>query len=78
MNAIEKFVSLPQNGTSSVIRVLGIDLGTTNSTVAEVVWESGKAPVCNVLELTQPTEAGEYTSPQRSKGTFYKLQRKGP
>ena len=63
MNAIEKFVSLPQDGTSSVIRVLGIDLGTTNSTVAEVIWEPGKEPVCNVLELVQPTEAGEYTSP---------------
>ena len=63
MNSIEKFVSLPQNGTSSAIRVLGIDLGTTNSTVAEVIWKPGEAPVCNVLELTQPTEAGEYTSP---------------
>ena len=63
MNSIEKFGSLPQDGTSSAIRVLGIDLGTTNSTVAEVIYEPGKAPVCNVLELTQPTEAGEYTSP---------------
>jgi molecular chaperone DnaK (HSP70) len=25
------------------IRVLGIDLGTTNSTIAEVRWESGGA-----------------------------------
>ena len=63
MNSIEKFVSLPQDGTSSAIRVLGIDLGTTNSTVAEVIWKPGEIPVCNVLELTQPTEAGEYTSP---------------
>jgi len=42
---------------------LGIDLGTTNSTVAEVIWEPGKAAVCNVLELTQATEAGKYTIP---------------
>ncbi|MFH1673370.1 MAG: Hsp70 family protein [Pseudomonadota bacterium] len=63
MDAIERFVALPVNGKYSAIRALGIDLGTTNSTVAEVVWEPGKTPVCNVLELTQPTQAGEYTSP---------------
>ena len=63
MNSMEKFIPFPQDETSSVIRVLGIDLGNTNSTVAEVIWKPGETPVCNVLELTQPTEAGEYTNP---------------
>ena len=63
MDVIESFIVLPANRETRVIRALGIDLGTTNSTVAEVVWEPGKAPVCNILELTQPTQAGEYTSP---------------
>jgi molecular chaperone DnaK (HSP70) len=45
------------------LRVLGIDLGTTNSTVAELVWSPGQAeplePRC--IAIDQPTEAGRYT-----------------
>jgi molecular chaperone DnaK (HSP70) len=63
MYDIEKLISLPVENKSSQIRAIGIDLGTTNSTVSEVAWEPGHAPVCNVLELTQPTQAGQYTSP---------------
>jgi len=47
------------------IHAWGIDLGTTNSTVAEVVWspEDGfqKLPTCRCLELDQPTREGVYT-----------------
>src|SRR5262245_37897747 len=49
------------------LRVWGIDLGTTNSTLAEIVWkpEDGRhPPACRCLELEQPTEAGVYTSPR--------------
>ena len=63
MGEIERFIALPTDSAELQTRVLGIDLGTTNSTVSEVVWEPGNAPVCNVLELVQPTQAGEYTSP---------------
>lgn len=46
----------------SPVRVLGIDLGTTNSTVAEVVWEGDHAepPKACCLEIEQPTETGTY------------------
>lgn len=63
MSEIERFIALPANKANLQTRALGIDLGTTNSSVSEVVWEPGNAPVCNVLELSQPTQAGEYTSP---------------
>jgi molecular chaperone DnaK len=44
-------------------RVLGIDLGTTNSTVSECVWEVGDSqpPQARILEVVQPTLEGEYT-----------------
>ena len=46
-------------------RVLGIDLGTTNSTVAEIRWspsepETIEPAVC--LEVAQPTLSGDFTS----------------
>ena len=63
MGEIERFIALPTDNIARQVRALGIDLGTTNSTVSEVVWEPGNAPVCTVLELAQPTQAGEYTSP---------------
>ncbi|GBC79467.1 Chaperone protein DnaK [bacterium HR09] len=46
----------------SPIRVLGIDLGTTNSTVAQVVWSRGQEqpPAAQCLEIEQPTETGPY------------------
>jgi molecular chaperone DnaK (HSP70) len=46
-------------------RVLGIDLGTTNSTVAEVSW-SPQTPEtispARCLEVAQPTLSGDFTS----------------
>lgn len=48
------------------LRVWGIDLGTTNSTLAEITWspgDGGVLPECRCLDLDQPTEAGVYTSP---------------
>jgi len=44
------------------IRVLGIDLGTTNSTVAEVLWRPGMGPVrARCVEVDQRTSEGLYT-----------------
>lgn len=47
---------------STPIRVLGIDLGTTNSTVAEVIWtrDQEQPPVVRCLEVEQPTDTGAY------------------
>jgi molecular chaperone DnaK len=44
------------------IRVLGIDLGTTNSTISEATWEvsSPTPPRVQCLEVAQPTLEGEY------------------
>lgn len=44
------------------IRVWGIDLGTTNSAITEVVWQPGMLePKCHCIELTQESETGERT-----------------
>ncbi|HEY7300503.1 MAG TPA: Hsp70 family protein [Xanthobacteraceae bacterium] len=45
------------------VRVLGIDLGTTNSTVAEIVWQpsSPAEPLVRCLEVEQETQFGTYT-----------------
>src|SRR6266571_6471765 len=45
------------------LRVLGIDLGTTNSTVAELRWtpEEGLAQEARCLEVAQQTYEGLYT-----------------
>lgn len=44
------------------LRVVGIDLGTTNSTIAEVRWEpSGAVPKVRCVEVEQPTLEGTYT-----------------
>ncbi|MCX6360125.1 MAG: Hsp70 family protein [Armatimonadetes bacterium] len=44
--------------------VWGIDLGTTNSTVAEAVWEPGAdMPTCRCLDIDQQTPDGVFTSP---------------
>lgn len=44
------------------IRVIGIDLGTTNSTVTEIVWSpnSGEPPVTNLIQILQETTNGEF------------------
>lgn len=45
------------------VRVLGIDLGTTNSTVAEIIWNPGEqTPVfARCIEVEQNTLDGQYT-----------------
>ncbi len=46
------------------IHAFGIDLGTTNSTVAEASWKPGEKPICQILEIDQPLwPAGTMTSP---------------
>jgi molecular chaperone DnaK len=47
-------------GRPEALHVLGIDLGTTNSTVAEATLDGGTAGV-RCVEVEQPTEAGAYT-----------------
>lgn len=45
------------------IRVVGIDLGTTNSSVSEVVWFRSEDQACapRCLNVDQPTTQGRYT-----------------
>ncbi len=43
------------------LRVVGIDLGTTNSTIAEVHWEPGGPVTLRCVEVEQPTLEGAYT-----------------
>ena len=47
------------------VRVLGIDLGTTNSTVAEAVWDPshGGAPIARCLEVEQEAVGESVRSP---------------
>ncbi len=49
------------------LKVLGIDLGTTNSTITEITWlplkGSAELPLCQSLEIEQPTTEGIFTSP---------------
>jgi len=46
------------------VRVLGIDLGTTNSAIAEIVWSRGEErPLrANCIEVRQETETGLYVN----------------
>lgn len=49
---------------SKNIRVIGIDLGTTNSTVSEILWKAGQPapePV-RTLDIDQETPSGRHTS----------------
>lgn len=45
------------------VRVIGIDLGTTNSTVAEIIWnhQSPATVTVRCLEIEQETQSGLYT-----------------
>src|SRR5687768_16398732 len=44
------------------VRVLGIDLGTTNSTVAEILWQPSQPDIiARCLEVEQETLFGNYT-----------------
>jgi len=63
VEALQKLISLPSRKDGQEIRALGIDLGTTNSTAAEVIWKIGEPLQCRVLEVDQPTEGGLFTSP---------------
>lgn len=50
--------------TDKPIRVVGIDLGTTNSTVSEIVWTpaDSEPPIVTLMEIPQPTlGGGEFT-----------------
>jgi len=63
MKALELFAGKPEQVLNREIRVLGIDLGTTNSTVAESAIGADGKVACRTLELEQPTTEGTYTSP---------------
>ncbi len=58
------FISSPEKKTRKTeLQCYGIDLGTTNSTVAETIWRQGEKPACRILEINQVTQHGLYTSP---------------
>src|SRR5436853_6495328 len=68
MNNIDALALIRQEATAATlpqkpIRVLGIDLGTTNSTVAELRWtpEEGLQQEARCLEVTQQTYETPYT-----------------
>jgi len=63
VSLIEEILKTHKGKSDKEIRVLGIDLGTTNSTVAEVVMKPGKSHACKTLEIDQPTREGIFTSP---------------
>ncbi len=42
------------------IRVLGIDLGTTNSVMTEIKWHPGSNPETKVIQIEQDTPLGAY------------------
>lgn len=43
------------------LRVLGIDLGTTNSVMTEIKWQPGLNPETKVIQVEQDTPLGSYT-----------------
>ena len=62
MDLIKRFSDQPVPRNTGVVRTLSIDLGTTNSTIAESVWMPGYPPMCRVLEVIQPLQTGTFTS----------------
>jgi molecular chaperone DnaK len=60
---LEALIGNPMKQPSEPFRVIGIDLGTTNSTVCEIVWdpnrEKPETPHC--LNVDQMTTQGRYT-----------------
>ena len=51
------------DATAKPVRVVGIDLGTTNSTIAEARWAAGgAAPKVRCVEVEQATLEGTYAS----------------
>ncbi len=63
MKALQLFTGSPEQLPDQEIRVLGIDLGTTNSSVSEAIINPDGTVGCKTLELEQPTTEGTYTSP---------------
>lgn len=65
MHEIKIFMAeMDTKGRTLDVRAYGIDLGTTNSSVAEARWTPGEKPICRVLEMDQPLwPAGTMTSP---------------
>jgi len=64
MNDLSPFIlELEKKNRKAEFHCYGIDLGTTNSTVAETLWSQGKQPTCRILEIDQATQQGQYTSP---------------
>jgi len=64
MQSIESQIGTPAF-VDRPVRVVGIDLGTTNSTITEVVWDPdqrGEADA-RTLEIEQPTLEGSYVGP---------------
>ncbi|MBN2205925.1 MAG: hypothetical protein JW742_00850, partial [Candidatus Aminicenantes bacterium] len=57
-NRLDELVPGLSSSLSRTVRAFGIDLGTTNSTVAEVVLTPGAPSVCRTLDLDQPTREG--------------------
>lgn len=53
-----------KSDSSNAVRVLGIDLGTTNSTAAQIIWapSSANQPVVECIDVKQPTTTGAYSS----------------
>lgn len=43
------------------LRVLGIDLGTTNSVMTEINWQPGSTPETKVIQIEQDTPLGCFT-----------------
>ena len=58
MDLIKSFSNLPLDKQDGIVRVLSIDLGTTNSTVAESVLTPGYPALSRVVELPQPLPDG--------------------
>lgn len=48
-------------GCKKPLRVLGIDLGTTNSVITEIKWHPGSNPETKVIQIEQDTPLGRFT-----------------
>ncbi len=61
MNNLIPLPKGPSAQLPAAVRAVGIDLGTTNSTVAEAIWSGPEEFTLRTLEIEQPTPAGMYT-----------------
>ena len=81
MDEIKIFMKeMETKGHTLDVRAYGIDLGTTNSSVAEAKRAPGENPVCRALEIDQRLwPAGTMTSPLvPSTVSFYRSSRGMP